>query len=122
MASPSCRPECDERDQSVAADLADRPTVLGDFAPSPRPFAPLAVPGYEILGELGRGGMGVVYKARQTKLNRLVALKMILDGRGADERPRARFLAEAQAVARLTHPNIVQIYEVGEHAGQPYLA
>src|SRR5262249_54882072 len=72
------------------------------------------VPGYTILEVLGRGGMGVVYKARQDKANRLVALKMILSGAHAGDAERQRFQAEAQAVALLAHPNIVQVYEVGE--------
>jgi hypothetical protein len=72
------------------------------------------VPGYEVLGVLGRGAMGVVYRARHLSLKRLVALKMILGGGQAGERERARFKSEAEAVARLAHPNIVQVYEVGE--------
>jgi tetratricopeptide (TPR) repeat protein/tRNA A-37 threonylcarbamoyl transferase component Bud32 len=80
------------------------------------------VTGYEVLGELGRGGMGVVYRARHLALNRHVALKMILTGVRAGARERARFRREAEAAARLQHPNIVQIYEVGEQDGCLFLA
>jgi tetratricopeptide (TPR) repeat protein len=81
-----------------------------------------AVPGYEVLGEVGRGGMGVVYQARHLALHRLVALKTIRTR--ADARPEMvdRFRTEAEAIARLVHPNIIQVYEVGEIDGQPYLA
>jgi hypothetical protein len=85
-------------------------------------LAPPDVPGYEVLGELGRGGMGVVYQARHLQLGRLVALKMILAGSHAGAQARARFKAEAEAVARLQHPNVVQIYDVGEHQGLPFLS
>src|SRR5262249_6304997 len=80
-----------------------------------------AVPGYEVLREIGRGGMGVVYLARQTRLNRLVALKMLLADACTSEQ-RRRFRVEAELIARLQHPNIVAIYEVGEVAGQAFCA
>jgi tetratricopeptide (TPR) repeat protein/tRNA A-37 threonylcarbamoyl transferase component Bud32 len=83
---------------------------------------PPAISGYELLGKLGQGGMGVVYRAHHLKLNRVVALKRIRAGELASRAEASRFLREAQAVARLQHANIVQIYEVGEHEGSPYFS
>lgn len=88
----------------------------------PQDLSAVAVQGYQILGELGRGGMGVVYRAKQKKLDRIVAIKMVLAGAHAGPEQLERFYIEARAVAHLQHPNIVQIYEVGEQAGLPYFS
>jgi eukaryotic-like serine/threonine-protein kinase len=107
---------------------AETRAFLGDDTPAARGkrLTPVPLPsnvaGYEILGVLGRGGMGVVYQARQPGLKRMVALKMILAAGHASEEDVARFRSEAEAVAHLQHPNIVQIYEIGEDEGRPYFS
>src|SRR3954469_20739436 len=89
--------------------------------PAALPTAELPrIPGYEVQGELGRGGMGVVYRAWHLRLDRPVALKMLLVGPFARPKERERFLREAQALAALEHPNIVQVYEFGDLDGLPY--
>jgi WD40 repeat protein/serine/threonine protein kinase len=87
----------------------------------PPSLAAVIVPGYEIVRELGRGGMGVVYLARHLATEQLVALKMVLGGFGASETDRERFLREARALVHLDQPNIVRVLEVGEVRGQPFL-
>jgi hypothetical protein len=112
--------------QSSGIDTDADAGATGSFRspPSPTlsapPAAPAALPGYEILGELGRGGMGVVYKAQDTRLKRLVAIKQMLVGGDASPALLARFQAEAEAIARLQHPHIVQVHQAGEHDGQPF--
>jgi serine/threonine-protein kinase len=92
----------------------ERPAPLGEAASKP--------PGYEVLGELGRGGMGVVYKAKQINADRLVALKMILAGGHAGPDLLTRFRTEAEAIARLQHPHVVQVFEVGTHNDLPFFS
>jgi hypothetical protein len=119
-------PDGENGPSTVARPPADGPAAGKAEAKKEPPEAAAgaapAVPGYEILGELGRGGMGVVYKAWHTRLKRAAALKMILSGGHAGEAELARFKTEAEAIARLPHPHVVQIYEVGEHDGAPYFA
>jgi serine/threonine protein kinase len=106
----------DRLDGGSTQDVDSAATVT--WAPSELP----EVPGYLIVTELGRGGMGIVYKARQRALKRTVALKMIRAGARAGRAELKRFQAETEAVARLQHPNIVQIFEVGECGGMPFCA
>jgi serine/threonine protein kinase/WD40 repeat protein len=101
--------------------LGGKPIKASAFVGLPR------VPGFDVAAEIGRGGMGVVYKARHRKLNRLVALKMVLAGSAADPRIVQRFLIEAEVLARIQHPQVVQVFEVDMYQGPsgvpiPYLA
>ena len=80
------------------------------------------IPGYEILGELGRGAMGVVYRAKHKSLGRMVALKMILPKENVREIDLTRFQTEAEAAAALQHPNVAQLYEIGQYDGKPFFA
>src|SRR5262245_38421532 len=123
---PSCQQLLEELTRPLALTCAPTPDANAvrrvPVVPDARVPGLPSVPGYEVLGELGRGGMGVVYTARQVGLNRLVALKMIRDGELASPEQRLRFRMEAEMAARVRHPNVVQVHEVGEYQGRAYLA
>lgn len=99
---------------TIAGTSEDKPDIISTYLP--------ILPGYSITGVLGRGGMGVVYQALQRPINRPVALKMIISGQHAGSEDRLRFLAEAESIAKIQQPNIVQLYEFGNHEGHPYFA
>jgi serine/threonine-protein kinase len=116
-------PECAvlvARARDLAVDPGPATESLSAPAPAPGPQLPAALGPYVLLEKLGQGGMGVVYKARQAALDRIVALKMLRGGAQADPDALARFRVEGAAVARLCHAHVVQIYELGEHDGGLY--
>jgi eukaryotic-like serine/threonine-protein kinase len=119
---PEVSPTLNEVLPSALPQQSTAPLTRSDLPVAPLSTSLPIVAGHMILDELGRGGMGVVYRARQAALNRIVALKMILSGSHSGDESRRRFRTEAEAVARLSHPNIVQVYEVGESDGAPYFS
>ncbi len=125
LALDSAEPEDQAKTRLYAASdpTLDRPlaNLYSNNNQPPESSAP-QIQGYDILKEIGRGGMGVVFKARHRQLDRFVALKMLLEGPFSKPEHARRFLVEAKASARLQHPGIVQIYEVGQHEGRPFLA
>src|SRR6266700_3513088 len=111
----------DDLDRLAAKEVDDIPTLAQPgVLPSPEPLCLPSFDKYDVEAEIGRGGMGVVYKARQKDLDRTVALKMVLSGHLATPEQLARFHDEAHWAAQLHHPNIVSIYEAGVILGQPY--
>src|SRR5882724_3425845 len=115
-----CLEECRHVDRMVE-DIFPSTPAQGILSPQSQPGAPLPqIPGYEVLAVLGRGGNGIVYRVRHLKLKRVTALKMLLAGEFASPAELARFARETEAIAALQHPNIVQIYDVGEVDGRAY--
>src|SRR5262249_39562282 len=120
FASVATDPNCEGETVVKSPDPAAESSPKG--AQSPRAeLPPPAIPGYEILGELGRGTTGVVYKARHLRLDRLVALKVVPDTAHVRPEDLVRFLNEAEVLARCQHPHVVLIYEAAWHEGRPYL-
>jgi serine/threonine-protein kinase len=128
-ACPELLPEVRRRWRQMRVAAAELEALFPTPAPDPGADTPAPwhlgtdlprIPGYEVEAVLGRGGMGIVYKACDLRLNRLVALKMLLAGAYAGPEERGRFLREAEAVAGLRHPNIVQVHGAGDHEGRPY--
>ena len=120
---PELLPEVCKRWRRIRRLRADLDALFppsDEGAPPPQGTDLPQVPGYEVEAVLGRGAMGIVFRARHLRLNRLVALKMLLAGACAASHERARFQREAEAVAALRHPNIVQVHDVGDAGGQPY--
>src|SRR5262245_35269489 len=118
------RQASEERIEPAALRSAIRALRGGTLAKSrrPEPVMPKQVGEYDVIEEVGRGGMGVVYRAIHRGLRRATALKMVLAGEFASEAESLRFRLEAELAARVRHPNIVQVYETGTHEGRPYLA
>ena len=114
------RPAARGSDTDSQAVPTPRPTPIVPVGPGAAEVA--GVPGYTLLGALGRGGMGVVYRARQKALNRIVALKTVHWSDTTDPVTLGRFWAEADAVAAIDHPHVVRVYEFGHHRGAPFLA
>jgi WD40 repeat protein/serine/threonine protein kinase len=117
---PLCAEELERLTASDGKGLPLPPVPLGDSTPPDSDAELPAVPGYKVLRVLGKGGMGIVYLADDARLPRRVALKMIRAGSGAGPRELARFRIEAEALARLQHPNIIPIYEVSDYHGRPF--
>ena len=107
-----CRARAALDAQLACGETGSLPTMPPDELPLPQ------IPGYEVEAVLGRGGMGVVFKARHLRLNRVVALKMALAGAYAGAHERERFQREAELVAALRHPNVVQIHDIGDSGGK----